>query len=118
MCSAAPIDRTMPSELGRTGSRSTRWFHGLSAGNTGQPASTAAPMATLPYKSAGAAGIADGAEAARLALGQPAVAAHVALLAARDQVQGGLVAGVPDLPHRGGIHAREPARAQHVLGVV
>ena len=58
------------------------------------------------------------AEAARLALGQPAVAAHVAVLAARDQVDGRLVAHVLDLAHRGGVHAREAAGAEHVLAVV
>src|SRR3954447_7266436 len=30
--------RTIASERGSTGARSTRWFHGLEAGNTGQPA--------------------------------------------------------------------------------
>src|SRR5215207_5364783 len=115
MCAPVPIQRTMASEFGCTGSRSTRWFHGLSAGNTGQPASTAAPMATLPYNSARVAGWA---EAAGLALRQPAVAAHVAVLAARDHVQGRLVADVLDLPDRGRVHAREPTRAEHVLGLV
>src|SRR4051812_50121761 len=69
MCSSGPIERTIASEFGCTGSRSTRWFHGLSAGNTGQPASTAAPMATLPYISAGGAG---GGEAAPLPPPPPA----------------------------------------------
>src|SRR3954447_7979917 len=112
MWSPTPIERTMASEFACTGSRSTRWFHGLSAGNTGQPASTAAPMATPPYKSAG------GPEAAGLALGQLAVAAHVAVLAARDHVQRRLVAHVPDLSNRGRVHSRQPARTEHVLGVV
>src|SRR3954451_9930479 len=30
--------RTIASERGSTGARSTRWFHGLEAGTTGQPA--------------------------------------------------------------------------------
>src|SRR4051794_11539514 len=115
MCPSSPIERTIASEFRCTGSRSTRWFHGLSAGNTGQPASTAAPIATPPYKSAGVAG---GAEAAGLALGQLAVAADVAVLAAGDHVQRRLVADVLDLTHRGGVHAREPARPEHVLRVV
>ena len=58
------------------------------------------------------------AEPARLALGKLAVAAHVAVLAAGDEVERGLVAHVLDLPHGGGIHAREPARSEHVLRVV
>src|SRR4051812_18894367 len=107
MCSPAPIERTIASEFGCTGSASTRWFHGLLAGNTGQPARTAAPIATGPYTSA-----------ARLALRLLPVAPHVAVLAARDHVESRLVADVLDLPDRGGIHAREPARAEDVLGVV
>src|SRR5918994_940024 len=47
MLSFAPIERTMASERGCTGSRSTRRFQWLSAGNTGQPASTA-HVAVLP----------------------------------------------------------------------
>src|SRR6187551_3517348 len=116
MCSAGPMERTIASEFGWTGSLSTRWFQGFEAGNTGQPASTAAPIATVLYKSGAAA--ARGAEAARLALGQLPVAADVAVLAAGDHVQRRLVAGVPDLPHRGRVHAGEPARAQHVLRLV
>src|SRR5215210_1231041 len=115
MLSLAPIERTIASERSCTGSPSTRWFHGLSAGKTGQPASTAAPMATLPYKSAGPA---RRAEAARLALGEHAVAAHVAVLAARHEVERRLVAHVLDLSDGGGIHARQAARSEHVLGVV
>src|SRR4051794_27698799 len=112
MWSPEPIELTMASESGSTGSPSTRWFQGLSAGNTGQPASTAAPIATLPYKSAQ---IAAG---ARLALRQLPVAANVAVLAAGDHIERGLVAHIFDLPHGGGIHAREAARAELVLGVV
>src|SRR6185295_15171472 len=116
MCSPVPIERTIAAEFGCTGSRSTRRFHWLSAGKTGQPARTAAPIATLPYNRS--ARVAGGAEAARLALRQPAVAAHVAVLAARDQVERRLVAHVLDLADGGGVHAREPTGAQHVLGVV
>jgi hypothetical protein len=72
---------------------------------------------TLPSKTAGAR-VAGGPEATRLALGQPAVAADVAVLAAGDQVDRGLVAHVLDLADRRGIHAREPARAEHVLRLV
>jgi hypothetical protein len=72
---------------------------------------------TLPYKSAGAR-VAGGPEATRLALGQPAVAADVAVLAAGDQVDRGLVAHVLDLADRRGVHAREPARPEHVLRLV
>src|SRR5512132_1619016 len=115
MCSPAPIERTIASELARTGSLSTRRFQWLSAGKTGQPASTAAPIATLPYNSAGAA---RGSEAARLALRQASVAAHVAVLAAGHQVHGGLVSYVLDLPHGRSVHTREPARAEQVLRVV
>src|SRR6266540_3554034 len=115
MCSPGPIERTIASELGCTGSLSTLRFQWLSAGKTGLPASTAAPMATLPYKSAG---LARRAEAARLALRQAAVAAHVAVLAARDEVHRRLVADVLDLPHRRGVHAGEPARAEQVLRLV
>src|ERR687893_3112982 len=82
--SLAPIERTIASERGCTGSRSTRRFQWLSAGKTGQPASTAAPTAMLPYKSAGLAG---GAEAARLPPPQLAVAPHLTVLSARDHVQ-------------------------------
>src|SRR5918997_1774349 len=104
--SPAPIERTIASELGCTGRRSTRRFQWLSAGKTGHPASTAAPTAMLPYKSAGLAG---GAEAARLPLRQLAVAPYVAVLAARDHVQRRLVADVLDLAHGRGVHAREAA---------
>src|SRR5688572_19393154 len=114
MLSLAPIERTIASERGCTGSPSTRWFQGLSAGKTGQPASTAAPIATLPYKSARLAGRA---EPACLALGKLAVATHVAVLAAGHEVERGLIAHVLDLPDRGGIHAREASRAEHVLRV-
>src|SRR5215213_3061341 len=116
MCSPAPIERTIASEFGSTGSLSTRRFQWLSAGKTGQPARTAAPMATLPYNDS--AGTARGAEAARLALRQPPVAAHVAILAAGDQVDRGLVADVLDLAHGRGVHASEPAGAELVLGLV
>src|SRR5215218_6088631 len=75
----------------------------------------AAPIGRLPTNSAGAA---RGAEAAGLARRQPAVAAHVAVLAARDQINRRLVADVLDLPHGGGIHAREAAGAEQVLGLV
>src|SRR6185503_16757453 len=109
------IERTIASEFGSTGSLSTRRFQWLSAGKTGQPARTAAPMARLPSNSAR---VARRAEAARLALRQAAVAAHVAVLAAGDEVERGLVADVLDLPHGGGVHAREAARAEHVLCVV
>src|SRR5687768_13641421 len=96
MLSFAPIERTIASERGCTGSRSTRRFQWLSAGKTGQPASTAAPMARLPYNSGGAA---CRAEPARLALGQLAVAAHVPVLAAGHEVERRLVPHVLDLPH-------------------
>src|SRR5688500_16692455 len=96
MLSLAPIERTIASERGCTGSASTRWFQGLSAGKTGQPASMAAPMATLPYNSAR---LARRAEAAGLALGEPAVAAHVAVLAARYEIERRPVADVLDLAH-------------------
>src|SRR5215218_10658404 len=115
MPSPAPIERTIASEFGCTGSVSTRRFQWLSAGKTGQPASTAAPMATLPYKSAGAA---RGAEAARLALRQPAIAAHVAVLAPRHEIHRRLVADVLDLAYGRRVHAGEPARAEHVLCLV
>src|SRR5215217_438071 len=114
MWSPAPIERTIASELGSTGSVSTRRFQWLSAGNTGQPASTAAPTATLPYNSARA----RRAEAARLALRQLAVAPDVAVLAARHEVQSRLVAHVLYAPHRRGVNAREPARAEQVLSTV
>src|SRR5215216_5043062 len=115
MPSPAPIERTIASERGCTGSLSTRRFQWLSAGKTGQPASTAAPMPMLPNNSAAAA---RGAEAARLALGQLAVAAHVAVLAAGHQVERRLVAHVLDLAHGRGIHTREAAGAEHVLALV
>src|SRR5918999_639406 len=115
MLSAAPIERTIASEFGCAGSPSTRRFQWLSAGETRQPARTAAPMAPLPYKSAGTA---RGAEAARLALRQAPVAADVAVLAAGHEVDSGLVADVLDLAHGRRVHAREPARAEHVLGLV
>src|SRR3990170_2718648 len=112
MLSPAPIERTIASEFGCAGSPSTRRFQWLSAGKTGQPASTAAPMATLPYNSAGAA---RRAEPARLPLGQLSVAAHVAVLATSHEEHRGLVADVLDLAHCGGIHAREPTGAKQVL---
>src|SRR5215210_8542388 len=115
MLSSAPIERTIASERGCTGRSSTRRFQWLSAGKTGQPARTAAPSATLPYKSAGVAG---GAEAARLALGEAAVAPDVAVLAAGDEVERRLIAHVPYLPYRGGVHASEAARTEDELGVV
>ncbi len=58
------------------------------------------------------------AEAARLALRQLTVAAHVAVLAPGHHVERGLVAHVLDLTHGGGVHARQPSRAEHVLRVV
>src|SRR5215218_7723900 len=115
MCSPAPIERTIASEFGSTGSLSTRRFHWLSAGKTGQPARTAAPVASPPTNSGQ---VGRGAEAARLALRQAAVATHVAVLAPGDEVERRLVADVLDLPDRGGIHAREATWAEHVLGVV
>src|SRR5829696_5836741 len=115
MLSLSPIERTIASERGCKGRASTRWFHGLSAGKTGQPARTAVPIATLPYKSAG---LARRAEPARLALGQPPVAPHVAVFAARDEVERGFVAHVLDLADGRGIHAREAAGSEHVLRVV
>src|SRR5215210_1515547 len=116
MLSPAPIERTIASEFGCSGSVSTRRFQWLSAGNTGQPASTAAPMAMLPYKSGGA--VARRAEAARLALRQLAVATHVAVLAAGDQEERRLVAHVLDLADGGGIHARQAPGSELVLAVV
>src|SRR5262249_25722582 len=40
---SAPIESTIAAEFLATGSRSTRWFHGLSFGNTGQPARRGEP---------------------------------------------------------------------------
>src|SRR5262245_47119430 len=115
MCSLAPIERTIASEFGSSGSLSTRRFHWLSAGKTGQPASRAAPVARAPSNSAR---VARRAEAARLALRQASVAADVAVLAAGDEIERRLVADVLDLPDRGGVDARQAAGAEHGLGVV
>src|SRR5919107_322204 len=104
MLSPAPIERTIASELGCTGSLSTRRFQWLSAGKTGQPASTAAPIATPPYKSAW---VARGAEAAGLALRELAVAAHVAVLAAGDQVERVLAVVVQADPDAAAVHEVE-----------
>src|SRR5437870_2186194 len=51
---------------------------------------------------------------ARFALGQPAVATDVAVLAADDDVDRVAVADVADAPHGRSVDAREPARLEHV----
>ena len=123
MLSLAPIERTIASERGAPAAGPRAGSSGCRPGRRGSPParprrwrrsrgrhSSRPPAARGPQP--------GGAEAARLALGQLAVAAHVAVLAARDQVERRLVAHVLDLAHRGGVHAGEPARAEHVLDVV
>src|SRR5918999_3583873 len=63
-------------------------------------------------------GLIDRTRARALALGELAVPAHVAVLAAGDQVHGGLVAEVLDLAHRAGVHPGHPAGTEVVARAV
>src|SRR5262245_56827139 len=52
MWSSRPIDATIASEPAATGSESTRWFHGLEAGKTGQAGACGSGAAEEPAASA------------------------------------------------------------------
>src|SRR5215213_876616 len=108
----------MALELRTSGSLSTRWFHGLLRGNSGQPpiveASAAAGASASTATAAASARLSTGPDALGLALRKAPVATDVAVLAARDHVDGRAVADVLDLADRRGVDARQATGSEPV----
>src|SRR5215218_1379084 len=108
----------MALELPTSGSLSTRWFHGLLRGNSGQPpiveASATAGASASTATAAASARLSTRPDPLGLPLRKPPVAADVAVLAPRDHVDGRAVADVLDLADCGGVHAREAAGSEPV----